>query len=809
MRRLSVVLSLLVFASIATAAPANRGGEPRASRHAVLTPARALTDTDRAELAKQGIEVSAPLANGRMIVRVAENASLDDARIVSIEALRPEHKIHGSAYREFAQGRTMARVNVVFHKDVDYETARASILAAGGQLDPFRTRFSPSQRVEAKVPSAALEALAADDNVLAVAGIRNLKVRSDNAVSAQLSHVTELYSAPYNLTGAGVTVSVFELAEGQASHPEFGGRMTVQGTGGSSSDKSHATHVSGTIGAAGIRADAKGMAPGAKIFQFCIQTPCGGDLSFLDDKNEKLTPLGVSADNNSWGFILGWNTEGGEQVWSDADIYYGAYDLYFTSPIDEISNEQNILFMHSAGNDADPPVFSDEYSGHRHVNNSGDTDKTKLYCYSKTGTGSDCPTTCNGGCETVKHHDTLPFDTIGVTAAAKNVITVGAVNSTAEIINFSSRGPAKDGRIKPEVVARGFSVLSTVPTSAYGRASGTSMSTPAVTGIAALLIEQWRKTFGGADPKPLQLKALIIAGAEDLGNPGPDYTYGFGLVNAKNSADLIIADGNTGSRIKNLSFANGQGDSQEFRISVPSTQNVRVVLQWNDPAIIPPANSDEEIAPVALVNNLDLRVIGPDNTTYLPWVLDKNAPNANATTGVNTIDNTEMVEIPNAGAGMYRVVVTGTRVTAGPQPAVVVTSAPISNVAPCSDPQEPNNDAGAAYGNLTGGSMINGAICADGDVDFYKFTATKTGPVSVTLTAGDTPLRVTLTGTGISRTQDIAAGSTATLNADVNSVPNAITLKIEAIGTRGDAPSYRFTPAFSVENGERRRSVRH
>ncbi|HEX7828870.1 MAG TPA: S8 family serine peptidase [Thermoanaerobaculia bacterium] len=775
----------------------------------MLTPVRALTDADRAELAAEGIEVGAPLSNGRHVVRIADDVVVSDSRIVSIEAMRPAQKVHASTYREFAKGRTMARVNVVFHKDVDFDAARASILAAGGVMDPFKVRFSPSQRVEVKVASSALEALAADDNVVAIAGVRNLRARSDNAVSAQTSHVTELYAAPYNLTGAGVTVSLFELAEGQASHVEFGGRLTVNATGGATSDKQHATHVAGTIGASGVRVDAKGMAPAVRIYQFCIQTPCGDDLSFLDDKDSKLEPLGVVADNNSWGFILGWNEEGGEQVWTDADIYYGAYDLYFTSPIDEISNDKDILFVHSAGNDADAPVFADEFSGHRHVNNDGDTDKTKLYCYSKNGSGTDCPATCTGGCETVKHHDTLPFDTIGVTAAAKNVITVGAVNQSGEIVNFSSRGPAKDGRIKPEVVARGANVLSSIPTNSYGRSSGTSMSTPVITGIAAMLTEQWRKTFAGATPKPVELKALIIASTQDLGNPGPDYTYGFGLANAKTAADLIIADGGAGTRIRTLGFPNGQGSTQEFRISVPSTQNVRVVLQWNDPAIIPSPTSDDEIADVALVNNLDLRVVGPDNTTYQPWVLDKAAPNANATKGVNTIDNTEMVDITNAAPGLYRVIVTGTKVTDGPQSAVVVTSVPVSVVAPCSDLQEPNNAVANAYGNLTGGSPITGAICTDGDLDFFKFLATETGPMSVTITAGDTPLRVTLTGTGISRTQDIAAGSTATLNADVNSVPNAITLRIEAIGTRGDAPTYTFTPAFGVDAGTRRRSARH
>lgn len=809
MRRVSVLLSLLVFAFVASAGPANRGGEPRPSHHAVLVPARALTDTDRAELAAEGIQVGAPLSEGRHIARVADDAVLSDSRIVSLETLRPEQKIHASAYREFALGRTMARVDVIFHKDVDYDTARQSILAAGGVLDPFRVRFSPSQRIEIRVPSAALQALAEDDNVAAIAGVRPLRVKSDNAISAQLSHVTELYSAPYNLTGDGVTVSLFELAEGQASHIEFNGRLTVNGTGGSTSDKTHATHVAGTIGATGIRADAKGMAPNARIQQFCIQTPCGGNLSFLDDKEQKLPPLGVVADNNSWGFILGWNLEDGEQVWNDADAYYGAYELTLTSPLDEISNDKNILFVHSAGNDADPPTFSDAFSGHRHVDKDGNTDKTKLYCYSMNHSGSDCPATCTGGCEITQHHPTLPFDTIGVTAAAKNAITVGAVNGSSEIINFSSRGPAKDGRVKPEVVARGSSVLSTVPTNSYGRASGTSMAAPVVTGISALLTEQWRRTFGGASPKPVQLKALLIAGAQDLGNPGPDYTYGFGLVNAKASADLIIADAGAGNRIRNLTFANGQGSSQDFRVNVPSAQNVRVVLQWNDPPIATSPSFPDDIAPVALVNNLDLKVIGPDSATYLPWVLDKNNPNANATKGVNTIDNTEMVDIANAAAGLYRVVVTGARVTQGPQSAVVVTSVPVVVVAPCVDLQEPNNDAASAYGNLTGGSSVSGGICTAGDVDFYKFLATRTGPVSVTLTTGDTPLRVTLTGTGISSTRDVAAGSTATLTGNANSVPNAITVKIEAIGTAGDSPSYVFTPTFNIDNGKRRRSSRH
>jgi hypothetical protein len=805
MRRATVSLLAVLLAVSAAAAPETREIEPRGGRHAVLTPRQALTDAERAELAANGIVVGAPLSGGRHVVRVVEDATLDASRFGVIESLSVEDKVFPSAYREFAMGRTMATVNVVFHKDVPFETARTTILAAGGQLDAFRVRYSPSQRIVARVPSAALRALAADDNVLAVSGVRKMRVASENSVSAQVSHVPEVYAAPYNLSGEGVVVGVFELAGADATHTEFGGRLTVNSAGGGSGDRQHATHVSGTIGASGVRVDAKGMAPAVKIEEFCITTPCGEDLTFLDTKDEKLKPLGVIADNNSWGFILGWTQEDGFYIWNDLAEYFGAYELSLTSPIDEISNTHDILFMHSAGNEGDAPVFSDPYAQHRHVNNDGDPDTTKVYCYSANASGSDCPATCTGGCEVLKHHATEPFDTIGVTAAAKNVVTVGAITQLFGITDFSSRGPAKDGRVKPDVVARGNSVISTVPGGGYARLSGTSMATPAVTGIVALLTQQWRRTFAGTDPKPAQMKAVLIAGADDLGNAGPDYTYGFGLVNAQRAADIIIADGGAGTRIQNLTLANGTTSQQDFRINVPAG-DVRVVLQWNDPAITP---IRDEIAPVALVNDLDLTVVGPDGTTHRAYVLDKNAPTANATRGTNKVDNTEVVEITGAAAGVYRVVVAGTRVTAGPQNAVVVTSAPKITVAPCIDLQEPNNDAGTAYGNIVGGSAVTGGICASGDLDFYRFTATKTGPLSVTLTAGDTPLRVTITGSGISRTQDIAAGSTATLNADVNTVPNAVTIKIEAQGALGLSPTYVFTPNFGLENGKRRRSTRH
>jgi subtilisin family serine protease len=250
------------------------------------------------------------------------------------------------------------------------------------------------------------------------------------------------------------------------------------------------------------------MAPAATIHQFCVPDPdgqfnqCTGDWLAL--KNEQLAPLGVIADNNSWGWILGWR-EDDPPVWHGHEEYYGAYDLVYTAPLDEISNEHGILFVHSAGNDGTPPASLrfDQWQRHLHVDEEDNDIVGQTFCVSRDASGSDCPSVaCNAGCEKTPHHPPMPFDTMGATASAKNVIAVGAVNSNRAIASFSSHGPAKDGRVKPEVVAPGTYILSIEPADRYGTSSGTSMAAPAVTGIAALLTEQWRRSHAGANPSP-------------------------------------------------------------------------------------------------------------------------------------------------------------------------------------------------------------------------------------------------------------------------------------------------------------------
>lgn len=115
--------------------------------------------------------------------------------------------------------------------------------------------------------------------------------------------------------------------------------------------------------------------------------------------------------------------------------------------------------------------------------------------------------------------------TIGVPADADTMLAVGAVNAGNTITNFSSRGPTADGRLKPEVVARGAFVSSADPisTQSYGTASGTSLSTPLVAGACALVWEahpEWSM---------MQVRESLMMTADRAGNP--DNIYGYGRIN--------------------------------------------------------------------------------------------------------------------------------------------------------------------------------------------------------------------------------------------------------------------------------------
>jgi len=241
---------------------------------------------------------------------------------------------------------------------------------------------------------------------------------------------------------------------------------------------------------------------------------------------------------------------------------------------------------------------------------------------------------------------------------AKDALTVGGIdNTTYGIKPGSSRGPVQDGRIKPEIMAGGQNIYSTFPYNTYGYLSGTSMSAPTVTGTLALLYQRYRQLHGGADPTAALIKALACNSADDLGNPGPDYTFGFGMLNARTSVESL-------EKGQYFTGSMSNGGTTNFTISgVPAgLYQIKVMLYWPDVAAAAYASS-------ALVNDLDLTVTAPDASMHLPMILNPSPANVNnnAVEGVDTTNNIEQVVINNPPAGNFTVSVKGTRVPSGPQ----------------------------------------------------------------------------------------------------------------------------------------------
>ena len=108
----------------------------------------------------------------------------------------------------------------------------------------------------------------------------------------------------------------------------------------------------------------------------------------------------------------------------------------------------------------------------------------------------------------------------------KNVIAVANLTSTGGLASSSSRGPAADGRIKPDIGAKGTSVNSTVPSNDYDSFTGTSMACPGIAGILGQLYQGYKEINSGINPSSALMKGVLLNSADDLGNPGPDFKHG-------------------------------------------------------------------------------------------------------------------------------------------------------------------------------------------------------------------------------------------------------------------------------------------
>jgi hypothetical protein len=437
-------------------------------------------------------------------------------------------------------------------------------------------------------------------------------------------NVNPVQEAPYYLDGTGVIVGQWETLHPDNTHDDLEGRITNIEDGYSIGN--HATRVAGTLLGDGSRSEAEGGMP----FQWRGMATNATIVSYHSWYDVNDLYLNYNEAINTYGIDLSTNS------WGTFD-YDGQYD--------ENTQAYDDVVIGACG--------------------------TRISIIQSAG---------NMGAQGWKYLRSI--------AVAKNIISVGATNSENDsLTTFSSRGPAQDGRIKPDLMAPGCEaesveydwkqqerygnpdecIWSDISTDTYSGDCGTSYAAPAVSGSVALMLEDWRDTHTG-DPLPSTIKAVLIQTARDLGNTVPDYSHGYGIINVKEAVDLIDSD-TTGNDVILEDWIVEQNDKDSFAVEVPEEQSeLKITLVWDD-------YPGEPAADKALVNDLDLIVKDPSGTRYYPWTLDPcNPANPAVRNQPDSRNNVEQVSVENPIEGIWIIEIKGTDLPESQQPYSLTTN---------------------------------------------------------------------------------------------------------------------------------------
>ncbi len=575
--------------------------------HRLLNFSHLLSPEQRSRLQSMGLFVLQYVTGHAYWVSVKQPVSVTEAERIAgdirwVWQADAGHKLATASLREAglqnASGSdTMLDVEVLLFEDVAATTATTALEAIAGV---GIAGWTAPHIVRLRLSGRALQAVAALDSVHWIEPTPPPDITL-NTTSAARIKADVLQTAPYFLDGEGVVVGVWDI-DGIYPHWDFDSRLSVENE---SPVQKHATHVTGTIGGSGSgNPEARGTAPQVQIHYY----DTGNYMA------EMWMASQVDLSNHSYATNVGWRWNHDSATWEDQ----GNVDLFGQYTNDAALWDRLVINTHSS-------IF-------KAVGNDRDD-------------GPDCPNgpRCDG-----------PFDSIPHKGVAKNVISVCATDDDDHMSGFSSWGPADDGRVKPDLCANGVTLTSTCPDDGYCTLSGTSMAAPSATGAGTLLFQHLVNTTD-SKPAPELLKALMINGARDRGRPGPDYAFGWGLINAQASANQITQHAYVSGQIADT------GLSQSYAINVrPDRPELRATLVWTDPAGSPEA-------PRALVNDLDLVLFDPDGKPHHPWVLDKDHPGENAHRAFNHVDNVEQVLVKKPVAGVWTARVKGWSIPVGPQ----------------------------------------------------------------------------------------------------------------------------------------------
>ena len=378
-------------------------------------------------------------------------------------------------------------------------------------------------------------------------------------------------------------------------HIDFEGRIITDYSQPGSASNTHGDHVSGTVlGAGNIDPFAKGMAPGAKLVYY---PPVGSGHFQRIDSDYAQYQVFIHNSSYSGGCNSGYNSQAAELDQNSVD-------------------HRSYLHVFSAGNNGNSPCSNAYIPG-------------------------------------------VPWGNItGGHKLAKNVVATANLTDFDIPASSSSKGPATDGRIKPDIAAVGTQVYSTGPDNTYFNATGTSMAAPGAAGTLAVLYSAYKQTHSNMDPAGGLMKNILMNTADDRGNPGPDFQYGYGRINARHGVEVIEND-----RFSLDTIA--QGQTNTHTLTVPAgLSKLKVMVNWVDPqGFVGSARN--------LINDLNITLTAPDGNQLLPWVLDP-TPNitaitSNAVRAIDSLNNAEQVTLDFPVAGTYTLSVNGSTIPFGSQ----------------------------------------------------------------------------------------------------------------------------------------------
>jgi subtilisin family serine protease len=608
----------------------------------------------RAELKAAGVELLKYVPEDAFIAKfnnVSPSSIAAKNFVTWVGPYRPEHKIHprlASAIQEAAKTSSTLKVNILLAPSATSpEIGAVRSLLASVQSE---SHLRQGTILRAELTPAQMDALSKSSAVLWVENAPKRKL-VDEAASKLVGGddgrvATPTLTQQLGFNGSNVTVCVADtgLDSGNTNtmHPDLRGRVTGFQYYGSLTDGSdgygHGTHCAGIVAGNAATGETDpgsgqfyglGVASGANLFVERIfdsdaneANPFPADETLTHDAVRH----GAKVGSNSWG--------------SDVN---GDYDTD-AAQFDELVRDAD------AGTAGDQPYILEFSAGN-------------------AGPGT---------------------QTMDSPATAKNVIATGASENVTGTLaatyglyadgpdamaDFSSRGPCADGRIKPDLVAPGTWIASAASSAApnedaiawspidnfYVFMGGTSMSGPHAAGAAAVFVQFYQKTHTNAVPSPALVKAALINSADELdqsnGGPGPvpNNDEGWGRINL---ANIVVTNVNTAPRFyqyvdQTVLLTNGQVYSQHIFVQA-SDQPLKITLAYTDvpgfPGAIP-----------ALVNDLDLEVVGPDGSLYRgnQFGAGESVPNAPTPDKLN---NVEGVYLSQPAPGDYLVRVRGTKV---------------------------------------------------------------------------------------------------------------------------------------------------